>query len=123
MLPTQIRLVADSNTKTDQLSVTWDDGHAGLVSLQTLRDECPCAACRGETVLLKTYTPSPQVELPGRYKLISAQQVGSYALSVRWGDGHATGIYTWEHLRSLCECETCRARKGRPAGGDAVEKG
>jgi DUF971 family protein len=123
MLPTQIKLVTDEKTKTEQLSVSWDDGHAELVSVQALRDNCPCAGCKGETVLLRTYTPPPQLELPGRYKLVSAQQVGSYALGVRWGDGHSTGIYTWEHLRSLCECEICQGQKARPARGSAGEEG
>jgi DUF971 family protein len=111
MLPIQIKLVKDEKTQAEQLSISWDDGHAEVVALKTLRDECPCAACKGETVLLRTYTPTPQVQLPGKYKLASAQQVGSYALGVRWGDGHSTGIYTWEHLRSLCECEICRSKK------------
>ena len=123
MLPTQIKLVTDEKTRTEQLSVSWDDGHAGLVSLKTLRDECPCAGCKGETVLLRTYTPSPQVELPGRYRLVSAQQVGSYALGARWGDGHSSGIYTWEHLRALCECETCQRLKANPGGRDPSETG
>jgi len=33
------------------------------------------------------------------------QLVGNYALKIRWSDGHDTGLYTWEHLRRLCEKE------------------
>jgi DUF971 family protein len=110
MVPTQIKLAKDEKTKTDQLSLAWDDGHAGVISLKTLRDNCPCAGCRGETVLLKSYAPAPQPELPGKYRLVGAEPVGSYALGVSWGDGHRTGIYTWEYLRSLCECDLCRGR-------------
>jgi DUF971 family protein len=29
--------------------------------------------------------------------------VGNYALKIRWSDGHDTGLYTWSHLRQLCE--------------------
>jgi DUF971 family protein len=29
--------------------------------------------------------------------------VGRYALSFRWSDGHATGIYSFRYLRELCE--------------------
>ena len=110
MVPTQIKLAKDEKTKTDQLSLAWDDGHAGVISLKTLRDNCPCAGCRCETVLLKSYAPAPQPELPGKYRLVGAEPVGSYALGVSWGDGHRTGIYTWEYLRSLCECDLCRGR-------------
>jgi len=104
MQPTRIALESP-----DRLSVTWIDGHQGSIDIKTLRDNCPCAGCQGETVLLKTYTPTPQPELPGKYSLKSASPVGSYALQVTWGDGHATGLYTWRLLRSLCDCPECRA--------------
>jgi len=29
--------------------------------------------------------------------------VGNYALKIRWSDGHDTGLYTWDHLRRLCQ--------------------
>jgi DUF971 family protein len=106
MIATQIAL-----SKPDQLSIKWDDGHAGVISLKTLRDHCPCASCRGETVLLRTYRPAQQSELPGKYELTGARQVGHYALQITWGDGHATGIYPWEVLRTLCECPECRSKK------------
>jgi len=34
--------------------------------------------------------------------------VGNYALSIIWGDGHDTGIYSYRWLRQLCACPTCR---------------
>ena len=33
-----------------------------------------------------------------------AEKVGNYALRLTWSDGHATGIYSWEHLRNICPC-------------------
>ena len=36
-------------------------------------------------------------------------QVGRYALNISWADGHDTGIYTFELLRSLCECQLCKS--------------
>ena len=94
-----------------ELSIVWDDEHASIISLYTLRDNCPCAGCQGETVLLKKYTPEPQPQLPGRYDLIGIQQVGHYAIQMSWGDHHSTGIYTWEYLRNLCECPKCLLKK------------
>jgi DUF971 family protein len=35
-------------------------------------------------------------------------EVGDYALQLTWGDGHATGIYTFVFLRELCACALCR---------------
>ena len=64
--------------------------------------------CMGESVLLHEYAPPPaEKETPGRYDLKGATAVGNYAIQFAWGDGHEQGIYTWEHLRSLCECEEC----------------
>lgn len=107
MAPRQIKLHSPN-----QLGITWDDGHVSVIRLTTLRDHCPCAGCQGETVLLRSYAPLPQAELPGKYDLKNASQVGSYAIQLTWGDGHATGLYTWERLRSLCECEACLKKAG-----------
>jgi len=107
MTPIQIKL---ANPGT--LSIGWDDGHQSTISLKTLRESCPCAGCQGETVLLKSYLPVIQPEQPGKYKLVGAEPVGSYAISMFWGDGHRTGIYTYERLRSLCECHECLAKRG-----------
>lgn len=102
MIPRQVKL-----NSSEQLGITWDDGHVSIILLKTLRDKCPCAGCQGETVLLRSYQPPVQPELPGKYKLKDAAQVGSYAIQLTWGDGHNTGLYTYEKLRSLCECERC----------------
>ncbi len=104
MIATLIKL-----SSPDEISIKWDDEHVSVISLRTLRDNCPCAGCQGETVLLKTYKPEPQQYLLGRYKLTDIQQVGHYAIQISWGDGHTTGIYTWEILRNLCECPICLA--------------
>jgi len=94
------------------IELSWDDEHVGPVDLLTLRDACPCAGCQGETVLLKRYEPVKETSSdPRKYLLQAVEPVGSYALKLTWGDGHDQGLYTWEHLRSLCGCDTCRARK------------
>lgn len=80
--------------------------------MRTLRDNCPCAGCKGESVLFAHYTPpEPDTSAPGRYILDAAETVGSYAIQFRWGDGHNQGLYTWDYLRSLCECEDCRRER------------
>lgn len=110
-----MRVIQVKQTGKEELFLAWDDGHAGRVTLRTLRDACPCAGCAGETVLFRSYVPPPpEVDTPGRYDLKGAQMVGSYALQFTWGDGHDLGIYVWEHLRGLCECASCCAMRGSP---------
>ena len=102
-----MRVTSIKQTSADILTMTWDDGHVSPFTLHHLRDECPCAGCKGETVLLHTFQPSPQAELPGRYDVKSISPVGSYAIQIVWGDGHDTGLYAWDYLRELCSCDEC----------------
>jgi DUF971 family protein len=95
----------------------WDDGHVSRISAHRLRDRCPCAGCAGESVLFQTYTPPPaDTSVPGFYEVKSMVRVGSYALKIGWGDGHDLGLYTWEHLRRICQCEECEPSRGAAAG-------
>jgi DUF971 family protein len=79
--------------------LAWEDEPATDVDLETLRQRCPCAECRnrrehGEAVWPTASSPRP-------LRIDDAEIVGGYGLSVTWNDGHRTGIYSWELLRSL----------------------
>jgi len=83
--------------------ITWDDGHIGDYPLEHLRGYCPCALCQGHDAALgKKF-----VAVPGA-KLSEILAVGNYAVEFRWEDGHSTGIYTFDYLRSLCPCSGCK---------------
>jgi DUF971 family protein len=99
--PLQIKVV-DKVT----LAIKWDEKSVSRISLKYLRDECPCANCKGETILLKTYRP-PKLAVfnPEMYKIQKIQVVGGYAIQITWNDGHNTGIYSWEYLKKLAEDE------------------
>ncbi|MFI5251638.1 MAG: gamma-butyrobetaine hydroxylase-like domain-containing protein [Bacteroidota bacterium] len=89
--------------------VRWNDSHESRYTLELLRDICPCAECSGETVLLHSYVPpSPDRSTPGRYELKNIRVVGTYAMQPDWGDGHSTGIYSWEYLLKHCPCPVHR---------------
>jgi DUF971 family protein len=108
-----MQIIRFKQVSPEEVQVSWDDGHAGPMSLHSLRDACPCASCQGETVLLRRAEGLPQdLSAPGRYTLSGASVVGNYAMQFTWGDGHGEGIYTWETLRALCECPECLARRG-----------
>ena len=107
-----MHLTKFKQTSSTEISLSWSDGHEGQVTLRMLRDSCPCAGCKGETVLLKTYIPAAvDTTAIGRYALKGAKPVGNYALKLQLGDGHDMGMYTWEQLRSLCECAVCLSDK------------
>jgi hypothetical protein len=37
----------------------------------------------------------------------AAHAVGNYALQIDFNDGHATGIFSFNFLRTICPCEAC----------------
>jgi len=45
----------------------------------------------------------------------SASPVGNYAIQIEFSDGHATGIYSFDHLRQVCPCEACEKEFRAPA--------
>ena len=98
MRPTKIQKLKESA----EFEFTWDDGHVSRFAISFLREECPCAGCKGEVMFGKVYKPAPlAIFQEGMYDLKSLTPVGQYAIQMAWGDGHDTGIYSWEYLRML----------------------
>jgi DUF971 family protein len=85
----------------NELALVWSDGAESYIPLERLRRSCPCAACQGEPDALgRVVRPSPEIG-PRGFELVSLHAVGGYALQLAWGDGHASGIYTFDLLRRL----------------------
>ncbi len=87
-----------------EMGIVWNDGHESYYSGHRLRCACPCASCVEEMTGAKTLQDS---QVPSSVRVAEFHPVGNYGVSVRWSDGHDTGIYTFTHLRTLCECEKC----------------
>ncbi|MCS7230096.1 MAG: DUF971 domain-containing protein [Candidatus Kryptonium sp.] len=83
----------------DKLKFTWNDGYENVLSLKFLRDSCPCATCSTEREE-ETFFKLP---VSGQYEIKEINQVGNYAIQITWGDGHNTGIYSFDYLRELKE--------------------
>ncbi len=99
MKPKQIKIF-----EKDKLQLIWQDDSNSVITLKYLRDECPCASCKGETILFKTYRPpQPSIFSQEMYTVKSIDTVGEYAIQIVWKDGHNTGIYSWEYLNTLIE--------------------
>lgn len=103
-------------SKSKGIQIDWGDGHHSEYSLAYLRDECPCASCTGAhgTAPQKTSYSAPQPSSPfPMYKpalrMLHVEEVGSYAIQIRWSDGHSSGIYSFDYLRRICACQECAA--------------
>ncbi len=88
-------------TVGDELAIAWDDGVESYLSLETLRKACPCATCQGEPDALGRVVKPAVSYGPKSFDLLKIIHVGGYAVQFHWGDGHNTGIYSYDYLRGL----------------------
>ena len=85
-----------------ELAIKWSDGCESFVALEQLRRACPCAGCPGEVDILGQLHKGPDRPLtPPAFELRSFLLVGGYGLQPTWGDGHASGIFSFDYLRKL----------------------
>jgi ATP-binding protein involved in chromosome partitioning len=82
------------------LSILWQDARHHDHDVRDLRLACPCAACVDETTGRVTIDPK-SVRQDVAPRVISS--VGSYAISIAWNDGHSTGLYSFDFLRSMAD--------------------
>ena len=95
---------ADITAFAQELAIRWEDGREDFIPLESLRRFCPCAACLGEQDIFgKTYRPPQRPYSAESFELRKLPRVGNYAIQPLWGDGHATGLYTWEWLRRISD--------------------
>ena len=90
-----------------ELAIQWADDHESVYAVRTLRLACACASCIDE------WTGAERLDeagVPADVHPVSIRPVGRYAIQIEWSDGHSTGIYTFERLRTLCRCAVCAGR-------------
>ena len=89
---TEIKL----NKEARMLELTFDDGQKFELSCEYLRVNSPSAEVQG-------HGPGEGVLQVGKENVAieSIEPVGSYAVLLRFDDGHDTGIYAWDTLYNL----------------------
>ena len=94
--PIEIRLLDQGQS----LKIIYDDHAAFQLSAELLRVRSPSAEVQGHSAAeRKTLGGKRQI------KILTASQVGNYAMRLEFDDGHHTGIYTWSYLRELGETQ------------------
>lgn len=90
--PTDIRLKQHSRI----LELSFDDGSEYRLPCEYLRVYSPSAEVKG-------HGPGQEVLQVGkeRVNIESIEPVGSYAVTLKFDDGHDTGIYSWKYLHQL----------------------
>lgn len=90
--------VGISQAGPDLLRIEWGDGRSSLYPVRGLRLACRCAHC------VEEMTGRPLLredQVPEGVRPVRISPVGRYGVQIAWTDGHDTGIYSFEYLRSL----------------------
>ena len=95
-----------------EVGIVWADGHESYWASKALRCACRCAACVDETTGVKTLRDE---SVPDGVRPVGFDAVGRYGVTIRWSDGHGTGIYAFDRLRAECPCDECRERRAEQA--------
>ncbi|MAA53032.1 MAG: hypothetical protein CMJ41_08475 [Phycisphaerae bacterium] len=90
--------------RTRGLVVHWSDGRLSIYPIAHLRRHSPSAEARE---LREELERNPLAVLPtsatsdAPLTAVDAELIGTYAVRIRFSDGHDTGIYSWNYLRSI----------------------
>jgi DUF971 family protein len=78
-----------------RVDIEWSDGTRSGFTAAELRALCPCAECISETTGVRLLDTG---RIPADLSQSNLGMVGNYGISMRFSDGHHTGIYTFEYL-------------------------
>ena len=107
MKPIEIKLISEK-----ALQISWDDGHKSIYFAGYMRLNCPCALCEK----LQLRTNRELFKNLDNIQFNKWEQSGNYAVKVWFSDGHSTGIYRYELLREICQCDACEGNTFRICG-------
>lgn len=105
VVPTPVEI---SKVNGEMFNILWSDGHKSDFYNRSVRANCPCASCVDEWTGEKLLDGS---SIPDDLQYNNVDKVGRYALAFDWSDGHNTGIYSYDFLRKICECQECGGQK------------
>ena len=84
-----------------EVAIVWDDGVESYFPAEKLRAASPSASNVGERDILGVrYGGDGPKTFPG-VQVLGWEHVGNYALRFDFSDGHRTGIYSFDFLRTL----------------------
>ena len=93
-IPSEINV----HKKTATLELVFEDGQRFALAAEYLRVFSPSAEVQG-------HSPGQAVLQHGKrnVQFMDIEPQGHYAIKIIFSDGHDSGIYSWDYLRSLGE--------------------
>lgn len=124
IIPTKIERQTEPETGAGTgITVYWNNGSTSVLSAEKLRKDCPCAECQekrgeaqhakpllGRRVALRVISST----LDEALNLTAIWSIGNYAIGIKWGDGHSSGIYSWTVLSQLSNESSHETSTHRP---------
>lgn len=84
-----------------EIAIRWDDGKESYITFASLRAASPSAEVRGERDIFgHQYGGEAPKNFVG-VEVTGWEQIGNYAIRFEFSDGHRTGLYSYELLRTL----------------------
>ena len=100
--PTELRV----NPARNALSITFEADERYTLGAEYLRVESPSAEVRGHGGGPKTIVTGKE-----HVKIAKLEPVGNYAVRIIFDDGHDSGLYSWELLRTLGRARNKQGKK------------
>ena len=85
------------------LALAWESGEECCIEGSYLRLHSPSAEQAGEKDIFGRQSGGSSETNFSKVRLLDFHRIGNYAVRLRFSDGHSTGIYSWEILRSLAD--------------------
>lgn len=81
------------------LGIVWTDSSENRYDVVALRKSCPCAVCVDETTGQRNQALMDDIS--DKVRPVTIQSTGQYAMTIAFSDGHGSGIFTFDYLKSL----------------------
>ena len=94
--PQNVRVLNDDRI----LELVWSEDETSRLPFCEIRRSCRCAACVDEFTGRQILDPESVDET---IAAVDVSLTGNYAMKFRWSDTHDSGLFTWDHLRSIAK--------------------
>jgi DUF971 family protein len=104
-MPTPQKLKRIDENGQQILEIHWDDGVVTSRAVSFIQDRCPCATCGEKRKEDKKPALFPVLSLAevAPVKIDGMHPAGNYAYTITFSSGCNQGIFTFTHLRNICE--------------------
>ena len=95
LAPTSIQIIGN------EVAIAWNDGLESFFTFERLRAISPSAETQGERDILGVvHGGEPSSVRYSGVRVLDWKIIGNYAIRFAFSDGHSSGLYAYDYLRS-----------------------